>query len=165
VEQRGGSTKAASNSLKPVAPTIRTYRSTDSVSIVTICRASPEAAQWSKESYDRAESLGQTIFVAEVAGRICGFLAARHTGGEVEILNMAVDEPNRRQGLGSALLTAAFNEAQSRHTQEIYLEVRESNRQGIAFYEMNGFIRTGKRTGYYRDPVENAVLMKKKLTG
>ncbi len=40
-----------------------------------------------------------------------------------------------------------------------YLEVRESNTGAIAFYEKQGFAKTGRRKGYYREPDEAAVTM------
>jgi ribosomal protein S18 acetylase RimI-like enzyme len=45
------------------------------------------------------------------------------------------------------------------------MEVRESNAGAIAFYQKQGFSKSGRRPGYYRDPVEAAILMEKKLTG
>jgi ribosomal-protein-alanine acetyltransferase len=145
-------------------PVIRRCSLADSGAIFEICQRAPEAAQWPKESYNQAISAGQIVLLAEVAERVCGFLVARVIGSEVEILNMAIDVAHRRQGIGSWLLTAGVLEAQAHHAQCIYLEVRESNHAGIAFYHKHGFCGTGKRPGYYRDPTEDAVLMEKKLT-
>jgi ribosomal protein S18 acetylase RimI-like enzyme len=52
-----------------------------------------------------------------------------------------------------------------RGVNKLFLEVRESNEAGIAFYEKMGFAKTGRRPGYYREPEEAALLMEKKLTG
>jgi ribosomal protein S18 acetylase RimI-like enzyme len=35
----------------------------------------------------------------------------------------------------------------------------------IAFYAKHGFLKTGQRPVYYRDPDEDAVLMMRELTG
>ena len=93
---------------------IREYLPADVDAIFAICKASPEAAQWAKENYERAEANGQIILVAEDAGKILGFLVARVVAKEAEILNMAVDPGHRRQGTGSMLLLAA--EEASAHT-------------------------------------------------
>jgi len=45
-------------------------------------------------------------------------------------------------------------------TKSIFLEVRKSNQAARAFYEKWGFIQTGYRSRYYRDPLEDAVLYK-----
>ena len=45
----------------------------------------------------------------------------------------------------------------------VYLEVRESNAEAINLYKKYGFEQNGMRRNYYRHPVENAVLMMKKI--
>jgi ribosomal-protein-alanine N-acetyltransferase len=142
--------------------TVRKYLPADCERVMAISKDSPEAAQWPEESYHRAESAGQSVFVAQVEGRVCGFLVACYSGGEAEILNMAVDFSSRRQGVGMVLVHAALKELPG--NSDVFLEVRESNRSAIAFYGAHGFSIVGKRTGYYRDPEENALLMNK-ITG
>jgi ribosomal-protein-alanine N-acetyltransferase len=99
--------------------------------------------------------------IAELNGQICGFLVARITGDEAEILNAAVDPAHRRKGIGSALLTTAISSAQAQNAKTIYLEVRESNSAAVSFYQRHGFEKTAQRRGYYSSPTENAVVMKK----
>jgi len=144
---------------------IREYLRGDADAIFAICSASPEAAQWGRENYDRANENGQIILVAEVAGRVKGFLVVRVAAYEAEILNMAVDPAQRRQGTGSALLLAAEEQALRQDAKQMYLEVRESNAAARTFYEKHGFRETGARPKYYVEPTENAVLMAKKVTG
>jgi ribosomal-protein-alanine acetyltransferase len=148
---------------------IRKYASADLSAVLSVCRQSPEAAQWSENGFEQAASSGQVILMAEVgiaaAARVCGFLVARVTVGEAELLNMAVDAADRRKGLGSKLLAGAAKEAEAQQASRMYLEVRESNEAAISFYERHGFRKNGQRAGYYLNPIENAVLMEKKLTG
>jgi ribosomal protein S18 acetylase RimI-like enzyme len=63
------------------------------------------------------------------------------------------------------LLDTALAEFKSRNVSRAFLEVRESNEAGIAFYLKHGFAKSGRRPGYYREPEEAAILMEKKLTG
>ncbi len=141
---------------------VRPYQSGDSEAVSEICRQSPEAAQWPKESYEQAHSSGQIVLIAEIKAQVCGFLVARIAGDEAEILNTATSIPaHRRKGIGSALLLAAISAAQAHHAKTIYLEVRESNSAAIAFYAKHGFAKTGQRRQYYSRPTANAVLMKK----
>jgi ribosomal-protein-alanine acetyltransferase len=144
---------------------IREYLQGDADAVFAICKASPEAAQWARENYDRANGNGQLILVAEVAGRVQGFLVVTVAANEAEILNMAVDPAQRRQGTGSALLLAAEDHARRQDAKHMYLEVRESNAAARTFYEKHGFRKTGTRPRYYFQPTENAVLMAKKVTG
>jgi ribosomal-protein-alanine acetyltransferase len=143
---------------------VRRYRPGDSEGVAEICRQSPEAAQWPKESYDQAHTSGQIVLMAELAGQICGFLVARITADEAEILNTAVAPAHRREGMGTALLQAAISATRAHHAKSIYLEVRESNSAAISFYRQHGFEKTSQRRQYYSGPTENAVVMRK-LTG
>jgi ribosomal-protein-alanine N-acetyltransferase len=140
---------------------IRPSHPGDAQALSEICRQSPEAAQWPKESYEQAPYSGHIVLVGEINGQIRGFLVARIIGDEAEILNTAVDPAHRREGLGSGLLKAAISEAQAQLAKNIYLEVRESNRAAIAFYTKHGFAKSAERRGYYSSPTANAVVMKK----
>ena len=145
---------------------VRRFRSADADALMAIAEDSPEAASWSHESYAKlAEEKGTLAFVMETNGEISGFLIGRLTGDEAEVLNLAVAAKHRHQKKGTALLEAALEEFAFRGGNSVYLEVRESNTAGIAFYERHGFAKTGLRKGYYRQPDEAAVTMEKKLTG
>lgn len=102
--------------------------------------------------------------VALLDGRIAGFLVARETfpgNGEAlperEILNLAVDAALRRLGVASALLKheLAFGGTH-------FLEVRESNAAARALYRKFGFVEVGTRRDYYDDPIEKAIVMRRK---
>ena len=103
----------------------------------------------------------QIVLIAEINAQVCGFLVARITGDEAEILNTAVDPAYRRKGIGTLLLNSAISAAQAHNAKSIYLEVRESNRAAISFYGQHGFTKTAERRGYYSSPTENAIVMKK----
>jgi ribosomal-protein-alanine N-acetyltransferase len=49
------------------------------------------------------------------------------------------------------------------HVQELFLEVRASNRAALALYLSLGFSQTGRRPRYYIDPVEDALLLTLRL--
>lgn len=140
---------------------VRPYQPRDSEAVYEICRQSPEAAQWTRESYDQAHSSEQIVLIAERGDQVWGFLVARITGDEAEILNTAVDPRHRRKGIGSLLLRTAISEVQAHNVKSIYLEVRESNFAGIALYGHHGFAKTAQRHAYYSGPTEDAVVMKK----
>jgi ribosomal-protein-alanine N-acetyltransferase len=145
---------------------IRGFRPEDIPELVSITEESAQSASWSKESYEKLCGLeGFMAFVNETAGRISGFVAGRQVVDEGEILNLAVRRENRRRGEGHALLSAILEQLHRRGVNKVFLEVRESNEAGIAFYEKMGFAKTGRRPAYYREPEEAAVLMEKKLTG
>ncbi len=98
--------------------------------------------------------------MAEVDDAIIGYLIAREAGGSGEILNLAVDPPRRRAGIARALLDAGLAALRRRGAEEIFLEVRESNLAAQALYLGAGFRPVGQRAGYYRNPMEDALVLR-----
>ena len=148
------------------AAKIRELRANDADAVVALAQASPESANWSKESYlQLAVASASLALVAELNGAICAFLVGRRTADQAEVFNLVVKYQHRRQGIASALMSAALREFALQGANSVFLEVRESNAPAIAFYERQGFSKTGKRKDYYRDPAEAALTMQKKLTG
>lgn len=145
---------------------VRRFQAQDIESLMDVGNESPEAAKWSKESYlQHSKDSGAVFLVTEEGGELTGFLVGRVVGEQGEIFNLAVKRGHRRLGRGMALITQANVEFESRGVKNVYLEVRESNTGAIAFYERQGFTKTGRRKGYYREPDEAAATMEKKLTG
>jgi ribosomal-protein-alanine acetyltransferase len=104
--------------------------------------------------------LGEILcFVVEKNGQVCGVLQWRDLGCEVEILDLAVDPPRRRQGHAAFLLRNFLQHASRSAAKKVFLEVRESNAAAIALYRKFGFQISGRRPHYYRNPEENALLM------
>jgi [ribosomal protein S18]-alanine N-acetyltransferase len=150
---------------KPAPASVRKFRLEDADAVTAISEQSPEAANWSKESYVKfTQEIGSLALVAETDGNLSGFLIGRLTGDQAEILNLAVSANQRRRGNGHALLAAAHAEFALQGAQSVYLEVRQSNTAAIAFYETHGFSKSGLRKGYYRNPDEPALILVKKLT-
>ncbi len=151
---------AAETKREQARGTIRSFLPADAVAVTEILRGSPEASQWTE--WGLKELLGWRgvlALVSEADGKVVGFIIGRQVAGEAEILNLAVMVAKRRKGEGRALLMAAMGEFRARQVSRVYLEVRESNGSGMAFYEKHGFSKTGRRAGYYRDPDEAAIVM------
>lgn len=148
------------------ASTIRPFREADAAAAAEILKASPQAAQWTEWGFRELLGWdGVLALVSERERRVGGFIIGRQVVEEAEILNIAVIQGKRRKGEGGALLKTAMDEFRARHVSRVFLEVRESNEGGIAFYERHGFLKTGRRAGYYRNPEEAAIVMEMKLTG
>src|SRR5258708_31932492 len=144
---------------------IRAFRPEDIPELVSITEEFSQAASWSRESYEElCTSEGFLAFVSERAGSVSGFVVGRKVADEGEILNVAVRRENRRKGEGRALLSAVLEQLHRRDVRRVYLEVRESNETGIAFYQAKGFAKMGRRPGYYREPEEAAAVIEKKPT-
>ena len=90
---------------------------------------------------------------------IAGYIVARETAGELHINNFAVRPQFRRRGIGSTLLNRVIREARQRNANAAFLEVRSSNQAAQALYEKSGFRPIARRTNYYSEPKEDAVVM------
>jgi ribosomal protein S18 acetylase RimI-like enzyme/glycosyltransferase involved in cell wall biosynthesis len=135
---------------KPIE--IRKATAADLPAIAAIQSASPEASQWTPESY-----LNHDCQVAMVDGRVAGFLATRKTApGEGEILNLAVDPLIRRSGIARILMETLLASDRG----DWFLEVRESNAAAVNLYKTLGFCTAGRRENYYHDPPEAAIVMR-----
>lgn len=142
---------------------IRLAASQDVESILAIQSDSPEIAQWTLWDYERVARGEMAGWVAEEASGVAGFLVARHTGGDIEILNFAVRREARRRGMGAALLQEALEWGRSLRAEKAFLEVRASNLEALQFYERRGFQAAGRRPRYYTAPMEDAMVLTLKL--
>jgi ribosomal-protein-alanine N-acetyltransferase len=97
-------------------------------------------------------------------GRIVGYLICSRYDTVWHVMNVAVDDRLRRQGIASALLTELFERA-DRPGEQYTLEVRMSNAPAIALYESFGFRHAGVRRGYYHDNQEDADIMWRVVEG
>lgn len=138
---------------------IRALESRDIEAVLGMQSACPEIAQWTVWDYHRVARGEMAGWVAEEAGRLAGFLVARRVSSDLEILNFAVREAERRRGIGAELLRAALEWAQSLRMTHAILEVRASNLAALRFYERYKFEVVGRRPRYYTAPIEDALLL------
>ncbi|HEY0100816.1 MAG TPA: ribosomal protein S18-alanine N-acetyltransferase [Pyrinomonadaceae bacterium] len=92
-----------------------------------------------------------------------GFLSARVSASELHINNIGVHETARRRGVGNALMSVAFDAGRRQGALTSILEVRAGNAAAQSLYRRFGFAVVGRRRQYYRDPVEDALLMNASL--
>jgi len=97
-------------------------------------------------------------FVAEDSGEIIGYGGVGvFAAADAHLMNLAVGESLRGQGIGRRLLTSIRGAAAAMGASRITLEVRPSSAAAIALYESAGFAHAGTRPGYYDD--EDALIM------
>lgn len=103
-------------------------------------------------------------FVAESgSGLVCGFVCGRSCAGEAELLKIAVAREYRRQGIGGQLVAHTLRYLAEQGARRCFLELRAGNLPALALYERFGFRRAGLRKNYYASPVEDAILMEKRV--
>ena len=77
------------------------------------------------------------------------------------MMNVAVHPDFRRQGIGQMLVAALADELKQAGNRCLTLEVRASNAPAIAMYQKLGFEQVGLRKNYYRNPREDAKILRK----
>jgi [ribosomal protein S18]-alanine N-acetyltransferase len=144
---------------------IRPMAAGDLASVMAIERENDFAPHWSDSDYlallqgNSGALFKRNAMVGEVAGQVAGFAIVRHVAAEAELESIVVAEQFRGQGLGRSLLAESARQAKELGAVRLDLEVRESNAAALGLYRGAGFLETGRRRGYYRDPEEDAVLM------
>ena len=90
---------------------------------------------------------------------IPGFAGLWLLAGEAHLINIAVREAHRGEGLGEFLLIGIIQLAQSLKASMLTLEVRVSNFVAQRLYVKYGLTERGRRRGYYLDNREDAIIM------
>ena len=96
-------------------------------------------------------------------GQAVGLSAILASVDSADILTIAVKKEKRRTGIGRLLLNAIIDASRTRGCHSVFLEVRSSNETAVEFYKKYGFTCINTRKNYYREPVEDAVIMKLNL--
>jgi ribosomal-protein-alanine N-acetyltransferase len=91
---------------------------------------------------------------------VLGYVVTWVFADEAEIANLAVAAERRRRGIGRLLLDAAVAAAGMAGARALYLEVREANAAARALYASGGFKVVGRRAQYYRNPSEDALVLR-----
>lgn len=99
--------------------------------------------------------------VAKQDGEVLGYVGSQSVLDEADMMNLAVREPARRQGIAKALVCALCRKLSEKGVQSLTLEVRDSNEPAIRLYEALGFTQVGKRPNYYFHPKEDARILRK----
>ena len=94
---------------------------------------------------------------------VCGYIGSQSVMGESDMMNVAVNPDFRRKGIGEALVGALSDALKALGNTNLTLEVRASNAPAIALYEKLGFTQVGLRKNYYRNPKEDALILRKEL--
>ncbi|MCC7202912.1 MAG: ribosomal protein S18-alanine N-acetyltransferase [Nitrospirae bacterium] len=93
------------------------------------------------------------------SGRLTGYICFWSVVDEAHILNLAVHKDYRRKGIASKILLSALDYWKNSGVKTVLLEVRRSNTAAQELYRKFGFHVIVSRTKYYRNPVEDALVM------
>lgn len=124
--------------------------------IENVCFSVP----WSEKGIsDELNNSHARFFVALVGGKVAGYIGAHNVVGQVYITNVAVLPEHRCGGIGTALIKHLVDVSKSENAEFVTLEVRVSNAKAISLYSKMNFKEVGKRTNFYDNPREDALLM------
>ena len=99
--------------------------------------------------------------VAEKHGAVVGYVGSQTVMDETDMMNIAVHPDHRRQGIAEALIEALITALKQKGSRSMTLEVRASNENARRLYEKLGFQQAGIRKNYYRNPREDAIILRK----
>lgn len=125
------------------------------------CFADP----WSQQSI--ASELHNPLslwLVAQEGQTLLGYVGSQTCLYETDMMNIAVSPASRRQGVARALIEALVSALRERGSKQLTLEVRASNGPARQLYESLGFLQVGLRKNYYRNPKEDALILRKEWT-
>jgi len=117
---------------------------------------------WSENSI--ASELGNrlSLWLVAVDGEtVVGYVGSQSVLGETDMMNIAVSPDYRRQGIGEKLVVELINKLREKGNHSLMLEVRASNEPAQKLYEKLGFEQVGLRKNYYRNPKEDAMILRK----
>jgi ribosomal protein S18 acetylase RimI-like enzyme len=98
--------------------------------------------------------------VAEVGGKIVGFILTESEWMLGHIITIDVLEKFRRTRVGSTLLHAAEEHFAASGVREVELETATSNHAAIAFWQKHGYRTRGVYKGYYLERVDALAMLK-----
>ena len=123
-----------------------------------ICFSDP----WSEKSI--ASELDNKLaywLVATEGETVAGYIGSQTVMDETDMMNVAVHPDFRRQGIAEALVNGLVEHLKTMGSHCLTLEVRASNVPAISLYEKLGFSEIGRRKNYYRNPREDALILRK----
>jgi ribosomal-protein-alanine N-acetyltransferase len=138
----------------------------DQVDAVTDMEAIDGDVHWSRAQFQKelaAEVRRFFVAMEEGAPDILAYGGYWKAGPEAQITNLVVGKESRCRGIAKRLIEFILDCARSEGCTVCTLEVRKSNAHAQALYKNLGFEVQGSRPRMYADPIEDAILMEKKL--
>ena len=123
-----------------------------------LCFADP----WSEKSI--ASELSNHLalwYVALDGDTVVGYVGSQTCGPETDMMNIAIHPDYRRRSIAHSLIECLILELKNRGSSSLTLEVRASNAPAVTLYEKLGFEQIGLRKNYYRNPKEDALILRK----
>ena len=120
------------------------------------------SAPWSEKSIRSELNNPLSLWLVALNGEsVVGYVGSQSVMGEADMMNLAVAENCRRCGIGKLLVESLVDHLKNNSVHSLMLEVRVSNQAAIELYVRSGFSTVGRRPGYYQNPKEDALILRK----
>ena len=117
---------------------------------------------WSEKSVASELNNPLSFWLVAVDGdNVAAYLGSQPVMDESDMMNVAVHPDYRKQGIATALIVGLVEELRKRGSRCLTLEVRASNENAISVYQKLQFQEVGRRKNYYRNPKEDALILRK----
>lgn len=117
---------------------------------------------WSEKSIASELSNQLSLWLVAVdGGAVVGYVGSQSVCGETDMMNVAVAPDHRRRGVAQGLILTLIDALREKGNHSLTLEVRQSNESARALYRKLGFEVAGLRKNYYRNPKEDAYILRK----
>ena len=123
-----------------------------------VCFSDP----WSENSVASELNNPLSLWLVAVEDQtVLGYVGSQSVLGEADVMNVAVHPDFRRRHIGQVLIERLIEMLREQAVHSLALEVRVSNESAIALYQKLGFVQVGRRPNYYRNPKEDALILRK----
>lgn len=117
---------------------------------------------WSERSVASELENELSLWLVALEGEVVvGYIGSQTVIDETDMMNVAVHPDYRKQGIASSLIVGLMEELRKRGSHSLTLEVRASNDPAIRLYQLLDFQEVGRRRNYYRNPREDALILRK----
>ncbi len=120
------------------------------------------SSPWSHKSVASEVKKPRSLWLVAVEeDTVAGYIGSQSVGEEADMMNLAVRLDYQGKGVGKMLVSGLVEALSEKGVHSLALEVRESNLVAIALYQKLGFEQVGRRKGYYRNPREDGLILRK----
>ena len=117
---------------------------------------------WSENSIASELNSPLSLWLVALDGEtVAGYVGSQTVMDESDMMNVAVHPDFRKQGIATDLIVELVEELRKMGSRCLTLEVRVSNETAISVYRKLDFVEVGRRKNYYRNPREDALILRK----
>ncbi|MEN0130648.1 MAG: ribosomal protein S18-alanine N-acetyltransferase [Brevundimonas sp.] len=103
---------------------------------------------------------GRWYVGVDVDGILAGYAGLWFDGHDAQVMTIGTTTAQQGRGLGRVMLDALVSRARELGAASVLLEVRVDNDPALRLYERGGFVRLGRRRGYYQPENKDAWTMR-----